>query len=325
MPEEEATIIYHYTSEEGMRGIVESDRIWATDIGFLNDYTEFRQAFKEEYVGALTDAFREGLPKDLYDTARVVIEGILSKRISNILKIIQDSISTHQAFVCSFTTLPRPSGADPGDRLSQWRGYSRSSQGLSLGFNKTLLTKQIEFDNGYSKAVLLECIYEDKETFFFFQTMGREAAMRFKDRWLRNEPVPDWFQTLIPNPTEEYKKTQVYFLKSLSEATAEFFTKAARLKHSGFREECEWRIVFYARRDALAPDFVRLRNGQFGQTPFIEIPLALAKPEKSSLQRIVVGPSDHKEDIKHSVELLLRKHGINGVEVATSLIPYRSA
>src|ERR1022692_3309664 len=206
MPEEEATIIYHYTSEEGMRGIVESDRIWATDIGFLNDYTEFRQAFKEEYVGALTDAFREGLPKDLYDTARVVIEGILSKRISNILKIIQDSISTHQAFVCSFTTLPRPSGADPGDRLSQWRGYSRSSQGLSLGFNKTLLTKQIEFDNGYSKAVLLECIYEDKETFFFFRQWGARPLCDLRTAGFGTNLCQTGFKRLFRIPLRNTKR-----------------------------------------------------------------------------------------------------------------------
>ena len=76
---------------------------------------------------------------------------------------------------------------------------------------------------------------------------------------------------------------------------------------------------------------VKFRKGQFGQTPFMEIPLSLAKPEVSSLRRIVVGPGPHKEDIKHSVELLLQKHGVrvrrpdinDGVEVAISLIPYR--
>jgi hypothetical protein len=124
-------------------------------------------------------------------------------------------------------------------------------------------------------------------------------------------------------------------LKSLSEATAEFFTKAARLKHSGFREECEWRIVLQARRDALMRSgFLKFRRGQFGQTPFVEIPLGLAAASTSPLRRIVVGPGSHKDDLKHWVKLLLERRGIQvkpenrpdikeGVEVATSVIPYR--
>jgi len=204
-----------------------------------------------------------------------------------------------------------------------------------LGFEKTLLEKQIGLDNPGAKAGVLECIYEDDEKFRLFQKLGREASIRFNDHWLRNGPVPE-FPTNNSAPTDEYKKTTFYFLNSLSEATAQFFTEAARLKDRGFREECEWRIVFQARRDALISGFLKFRKGQFGQTPYIEIPLSLAKSETSPLRRIVVGPSSHKEEVKHWVELLLETHGIrirrddradttDGVTVATSLIPYRSA
>jgi hypothetical protein len=335
MPEVAVTadcgLLYHYTSEDGLLGIIESDNIRATHVRFLNDYTEFRQAFKEEYVGVLADAFRERLPEHLDDAARRIVEGILSKRNhSPILRIVDDPSSTYEAFVCSFTALPQ-SGGDPGDRLSQWRGYSHASQGFSLGFDKTLLEKQIQFDNPHAKAGLLECIYGDEEKVRFFQDMGRAASARFMELMLSNMPVPSTLRTAMPNPTEEYKKGCYYFLKSLSQATAEFHTKAAQIKNSGFREECEWRIVLQGRRDALSP-VVKFRKGRFGHTPFIEIPLSLAKPETSSLRRIVVGPGTHKEDIKHSVQLLLQKHGVRirqpdineGVEVATSLIPYRS-
>ena len=84
-------LLYHYTFEEGLQGITEYYNIRATHVRFLNDYTEFRQAFQEEYVGALADAFREGLPEDLDNTARRVVEGMLSKRDhSSILGIIED-------------------------------------------------------------------------------------------------------------------------------------------------------------------------------------------------------------------------------------------
>ena len=330
-------LLYHYTSDVGLQAIIESDRIWATHVRFLNDYSEFRQAFNEVYVEALTDAFREGIPANVGSTARLVIEGLLSKRNrGGILRIIEDSGLATDAFVCSFTTLPQP-GPDPGDRLSQWRGYSHSVQGFSLGFDKALLDKQIGLDNPGAKAGVVECIYEDAEKLSFFQEIGRNACARFNERWIQgNEAVPPEFTTINPAPTGEYVKASFYFLKSLSEATAKFFTKAARLKHSGFREECEWRIVLQARRDALVRSgILKFRKGQFGQTPYVEIPLGLSAADTSPLRRIVVGPGNHREDLKRWVELLLETRGIrvrpdnrpdikDAVELAVSVIPYRS-
>lgn len=237
MPDSASAIglLYHYTSDVGLQGIVESDRIWATHIRFLNDYTEFRQAFNEVYVEALTETFRQGLPADLDSTARLVIEGLFSERNrGGILRIIEGSEASKDAFACSFTTLPQP-GPDPGDRLSQWRGYSHSAQGFSLGFDRVLLENQIALDNPGAKASIIECIYNDAEKLSFFQGLGRHACVRFNERWLQgSEPVPPGFTTNNPAPTETYMRASFYFLKSLSEATAKFFTMAARIKHSGF-------------------------------------------------------------------------------------------
>ncbi len=223
MPDSASAIglLYHYTSEMGLQGIIESDRIWATHVRFLNDYTEFRQAFNVVYVEALTEAFREGLPADIDSTARLVIEGLVSKRNhAGILKMIEDSGWAIDAFVCSFTTLPQP-GPDPGDRLSQWRGYSNSAQGFSLGFDKGLLEKQVKLDNPGAKAEVLECIYEDAEKLSFFQEMGRNASARFNERWLQgSEPVSLGFTTINPAAAEKYRKASSYFLNSLAEATA---------------------------------------------------------------------------------------------------------
>jgi hypothetical protein len=331
-------LLYHYTSESGLQGIIGSDRIWATHIRFLNDYTEFRQAFKDRYVEGLTGAFRAGMRKDIDNIATLVFEGVLAKRNhAGILKIIEDSAVGIEAFVCSFTSSLQD-GFDPGDRLSQWRGYSNSSQGFSLGFEKGALQKQVEIDNRGAKASVLECIYEDTGAeLSFFQEMGHNASVRFNDLCLSGEAVPDSFRTNNPAATEEYKKVGFYFLKALSKATAQFFTKAARIKHSGFREEREWRIVLQASHQALVRSgLTKSRKGPFGETPYIEIPLGLAKPDSSPLRRIVVGPSSDKDDIKCWVQRLLERNGVHirrgdslniedGVEVSTSSIPFRSA
>ncbi len=40
--------LYHYTSVNGLRGIVDSGNIWATHLGFLNDLSEGRVALRDD-------------------------------------------------------------------------------------------------------------------------------------------------------------------------------------------------------------------------------------------------------------------------------------
>ena len=41
-------VIYHYTSAEGMKGIIENSEIWLTNTAFVNDTTECRALQEEE-------------------------------------------------------------------------------------------------------------------------------------------------------------------------------------------------------------------------------------------------------------------------------------
>ena len=330
-------LLYHYTSEAGLRGILESDRIWATDVRFLNDDTEFQRAFNDKYLQIVIEAFRTSMRKDIDSEAARIINGMLSARNhAPILELIEKSKETNDTFVCSFSR-PQDGGFDPGDRLSQWRGYSHGSQGFSLGFDPESLEKQIAMDGPTMKRSVMQCIYEDTgPDARLFEETGRDAGLRFNDLWLSGEAVPDSFQTLNPDATAGYIKANYYFLKALSKATAEFFTHGARIKHIGFREECEWRIVVQASHEALLRSAtLRSRNGPFGKTPYIEVPLGLSKKDPSPLRRIVVGPGKNKDkdDLKEWVERLLKTGGIpvrrgrfsDGVEVSLSTIPYRVA
>lgn len=38
-------ILYHYTSVEGIFGILNNNKIWATNMFFLNDISEFKYTF----------------------------------------------------------------------------------------------------------------------------------------------------------------------------------------------------------------------------------------------------------------------------------------
>src|SRR5208282_5068166 len=94
-------------------------------------------------------------------------------------------------------------------------------------------------------------------------------------------------------------------------------------KHVGFKEEKEWRLAFQMPVEHPDPDLIRFHPSRFGQTPHIEVPLRL-KDQSSPLKRIVVGPSQRKDQVVVSLRLELAKLGIPGIEVVPSKIPYRN-
>ena len=49
-------LLYHYTSLEALKAIVESKCFWATNVRFLNDSSEFQHAYSHTYTDILLDA-----------------------------------------------------------------------------------------------------------------------------------------------------------------------------------------------------------------------------------------------------------------------------
>src|SRR4051812_4201029 len=93
--------LYHYTTQAGLLGILETKSIWASEIRFLNDATEFRTAL--DTVGA---ELRTRLNE--LDSAEGEARGEA---------IFREFTALEEAsfFVLSLT--------EKGDDLSQWRAY----------------------------------------------------------------------------------------------------------------------------------------------------------------------------------------------------------
>lgn len=113
--------IYHYTDLNGLKGIVESNSLWATNFRFLNDAAEL-----EHGVKAL-------------ESALVYLEDELGKENTDFilreLKIYQ-SRSFRDIYNISFCEEP--------DLLSQWRGYG-AYQGVCLEFDRDELDEKLDF------------------------------------------------------------------------------------------------------------------------------------------------------------------------------------
>jgi len=106
-------LLYHYTTQKGLLGIIQSKKIWATHHQFLNDTQEYLHAknlVAKELAERCTTAPPDALL--LLNEMRASLDGPGNEDVS--------------LFVASFS--------EYGDSLSQWRAYGGSTSGFALGF-----------------------------------------------------------------------------------------------------------------------------------------------------------------------------------------------
>jgi DUF2971 family protein len=133
--------LYHYTTPEGLMGIVKNQELWATSVFFLNDIAEFKHGIElgRDHLEALFNNTEKTKEHDTH-SLQSAIEGI---------KVFQHSKDT-TIYVCSFSEEP--------DDLSQWRAYCPMG-GFAIGFPKERLWK-LAGHRGYSFG---GCIYSAKD------------------------------------------------------------------------------------------------------------------------------------------------------------------
>jgi hypothetical protein len=102
--------LYHYTSIQGAQGIVGERELWASNIHYMNDYTEYTHGI-DIMIGEL-----RALASDPSWSSRAAI---LTKT-----GLYIDRMRTRHIFATSFS--------ERDDALSQWRGYAAG--GICLGF-----------------------------------------------------------------------------------------------------------------------------------------------------------------------------------------------
>ncbi len=113
-------LIYHYTTQSGLLGIINSGEIWATHFRHLNDLQEFVYAMDplRRRVEELADG-RWSEEEITRAMKAIQIENDAVKRV--------DLENDLNLFVASFSEVP--------DSLPQWRAYAHSEAGYSLGFD----------------------------------------------------------------------------------------------------------------------------------------------------------------------------------------------
>jgi hypothetical protein len=124
--------LYHYTSQSGLLGIVETNELWATKLQYMNDDLEFRIALS--MAREQLEAIKE------HGNAASIAAYALQNSLAGL-----DDINIFSVCFC-----------ETGDLLSQWRGYSASGGGFSIGFDTNVLIDAVHSDN----FILGKCIYD---------------------------------------------------------------------------------------------------------------------------------------------------------------------
>jgi hypothetical protein len=181
------------------------------------------------------------------------------------------------------------------DQLSQWRAYCPKEGGYSIGFSSAKLMKS-------TGSVLLPCVYD----------VGTQVVL---------------CETLLEAVLSLYRKdisrvdSNGQRLHLAADFMSGFVYLAAALKHEGFREESEWRLM--TRRSAEGVHVPKYREGRGGIVPYVELAFS-DKGKCTALSTIVMGPNVHSQIGRGAVDRFLKANAIECGDVRLSSIPYRS-
>lgn len=128
-------LLFHYTSPTGLIGIVESKKLWATNIRYLNDAKELDHAV-EYFLLCLKNLSRPGnsyTPEEL-----------------SLFKRMGENIYTAGGDIYVFSL------SAERDLLSQWRAYCPPNGGYSVGFPSSQLKVMANKQGFY----LTPCVYD---------------------------------------------------------------------------------------------------------------------------------------------------------------------
>ena len=311
--------LHHYTDTGGLKGIVESNSLWATYFGDLNDAQEvhaLRVPLVDELGNRLDRVVREGRlrnpPRDSAVWKRDASKTLARIWGNALYRVVFTDDDSERTALCCVTSFCSLGGDRPYERehglLSQWRGYGRTG-GFCLVFDTAALWRLFE---------------QERSAFFYAFTDIREVF------YSREHSKPIECFTELFNTSEAVIEAALQGNRdfSVDEVLLPFVVSASAFKHQGFYEEREVRLVAMAGtqlaaqmerkagRDAppLKDVFKRSRDRRerrhisfFGKD-FADLPI----------KRVIVGPARSQDNNVLFAEKIVGKK----VPVSKSATPY---
>lgn len=210
-----AVILYHYTTSEGLVGILTNKSIWCSHISSFNDSTEFEYG-KSLVIGELQSELKNQHEDEI---------GLFLTRLIRDLKSYEIIYNVYVACFCEYDNLP-----------SQWRGYGASGSGYNIGIaffeNGIKFRHDIENINDIeldSHVILRKIIYNNDEQIKLIKKVLQvliESASRGLGEYKKRDNLPEAWSVMA-----SMQSVNILYDIALS------------LKNPVFEEEAEWRLI----------------------------------------------------------------------------------
>lgn len=297
----ERTIIWHYTTPDGLLGILKSGSLWATSIKFLNDAQEYAHGL-ESLIATVHDQL-QGKSSEARS---------MSDALEAVLRSQWETMDP--SYVVSFCR--------DGDLLSQWRGYSGSG-GFAIGFDAAAL---MERWGQAGLGLLMPVIYSSDENLRESMT---SLAKLIADTW--EEMCDEQFRSAAKaknrsNLDDVDESTIESLAKSIYEWSGRVSHKDAlisRHKHPSFKEEDEWRFVLKPESHRAPECELDFRVGPVGITPYVRAAFQEDASE-TPIRAVRIGPCREPQLQRGAVQKLLSNLGYEEVDASCSVAPYRA-
>ena len=281
---ERPSILYHYTTPEGVIGILSSNRLWATDIRYLNDSSELLYAY-------------EITLQELHERGKESESQLINTLIEQVQSALHPSNKENIAYVACF--------CEKGDLLSQWRAYGNHVGGYAVGFQADRM-----------KGSQFPPLFQLKRVIY------KPEIQRSLIRDVINE-VCDLLETVTKGETQYDGSTLInvfgHFLDDHLSELLPVFKSPAFEEECEWRAVFDFRykeqidsIRFRAAYGNVIP-FIDLDIAPFDKTGASKLPII----------KIIHGPAIYPELTKKSLSLLAKRHGFDSIEIEGSSIPLR--
>lgn len=291
---EEGDKLFHYTSAEGLQGILGGE-FWVTESHFLNDITEFHVA---------TDIFEEVINRNIKNG--IIKEKLIKAVCKGVKTLVDDDITFDEQsgydgdYVISFC-LDR-------DSILMWSEYSNFC-GYSIEFDfEALIHSFSDTDriihgkvvyNHEEQISLMEQIIE-KEIFEIY------PLCKYLDSWEDFNKISDDQIREVASQLETY----VYHYNM-------FFKKEC------FSGENEYRFVFMCKHNGISDQYFKKESQYFRVKDNVLIPFVKKKLSSlDSVNSILIGPKNNSDIAEKGVKHFLRYHKIKA-KVEKSEMPLR--
>jgi hypothetical protein len=244
-------IVYHYTNDVGLKGILETGKLWLSDIFSLNDPSELTHGFS--FANSILSARATDDETKSFATRfdEFATRGGLSG-------------SAH-FFSCSFSSC--------ADDLGQWRAYADNGRGYSMGFE----TKQLK--DAFSKASADPNFRNDAFPLTYDDARLCDIHRRLIERMFHLITFPTG-RSLPGEVIAKYMADLGFFL-SIS-----VLRSALLFKHEAYNNEKEYR--FLQQYGAVALPDVKFRMRPYSLVRYREFDWRSIA--SNALKRIVIGP-----------------------------------